>query len=358
VKKPDGRVYINDKECWLWLSETAADAARWLRYLPFDRIHDGRNEAPEFCNFSYDSDPTVSFNGDLFISRIEDPLIVHPSISISGGHVSQPYNIAFIGEKSSLKPILQPIARRVGGQLWLPTGDLSTTMLSELEYKAYKDGRPLIILYFSDFDPSGFNMPICVARKLQALIDLRGHQDLEVQVHAVALTYDQVCEFDLPSTPLKEDEKRAGAWKEAWNREQTEIDALATLQPEVLRQIANDAVKPFFDATLERRVESAINEWNETAQDALETNEEYQEALAKAEKQLERIKKTQEMLRQFYAMRSKRISQPEMPELELPEPEIDEEAPEPIFTTDDDWLTQTKKLIARRAYEEGVALAS
>src|SRR5271166_4177666 len=72
--------------------------------------------------------------------------------------------------------------------------------------------------------------------KLQALIDLRGHQDLEVQVHAVALTYDQVCEFDLPSTPLKEDEKRAGAWKEAWNREQTEIDALATLQPEVLRQ--------------------------------------------------------------------------------------------------------------------------
>ena len=44
------------------------------------------------------------------------------------------------------------------------------------------------------------------------------------------------------------------------------------------------------------------------------------------------------------------IEEPEVPELELPEPEIDEEAPEPIFTTDDTWIERTKKLIARRKY--------
>ena len=30
------------------------------------------------------------------------------------------------------------------------------------------DGRPMVVLYFSDCDPAGWNMPIEVGRKLQA----------------------------------------------------------------------------------------------------------------------------------------------------------------------------------------------
>ena len=36
--------------------------------------------------------------------------------------------------------------------------------------------------------------------------------------------------------------------------EQTEIDALASLQPDLLREIARDAIAPFYDATLDQRV--------------------------------------------------------------------------------------------------------
>jgi hypothetical protein len=36
--------------------------------------------------------------------------------------------------------------------------------------------------------------------------------DLEVQVHQVALTREQVREFGLPSTPLQKKERRAAAW--------------------------------------------------------------------------------------------------------------------------------------------------
>src|SRR5271155_1674867 len=46
VLLPDGRPYPNDDATWEWLNEKAAKAARWLGYVPFDRIIDERNAAP------------------------------------------------------------------------------------------------------------------------------------------------------------------------------------------------------------------------------------------------------------------------------------------------------------------------
>ena len=113
-----------------------------------------------------------------------------------------------------------------------------------------------MVLYFSDFDPGGWAMPIGVARKFQAHRDLR-YPDLEVQVHHVALTRERVREFNLPSTPLKEKERRAAAWRAKWGHDQTEIDALAALQPDLLEQIARDACQPFYDHTLADRIDAA-----------------------------------------------------------------------------------------------------
>ena len=50
-----------------------------------------------------------------------------------------------------------------------------------------------MILYFSDFDPSGHQMAVSVARKIQAHVDLR-FPDLKAELHHVALTLDQVME--------------------------------------------------------------------------------------------------------------------------------------------------------------------
>src|SRR5262249_35061855 len=119
-----------------------------------------------------------------------------------------------IGEKVSLKPILQPLAQQVQGVLLLPTGEISDTQIAEFTASAAQDERPSVVLYFSDFDPSGYQMAISVSRKLQAL-QVRLHRNLQIQLHAVALTLDQVREYDLPSTPLKETERRASKWREA-----------------------------------------------------------------------------------------------------------------------------------------------
>jgi hypothetical protein len=46
IKKPNGEVYRNTEADWIWLSESAGKAARWLGYIPFERIIDARNAEP------------------------------------------------------------------------------------------------------------------------------------------------------------------------------------------------------------------------------------------------------------------------------------------------------------------------
>jgi hypothetical protein len=155
-----------------------------------------------------------------------------------------------------LGDVLRPIAQEVGAELLLSSGDCSETHIAEMAERAAADGRSLVVLYFSDFDPGGWAMPIGVARMFQAHRDLQ-FPHLVVQVHHVALTREQVREFGLPSTPLKEGEKRAAAWRTKWGHDQTEIDALAALRPELLEQIARDALQPFYDPTLGDRTAKA-----------------------------------------------------------------------------------------------------
>ena len=85
--------------------------------------------------------------------------------------------------------------------------------------------------------------------------------DLEFEVRPVALTVEQAKRLGLPSTPLKASEQRADRWRAAYGVEQTEIDALGTLRPDVLGEILTDAVLPFYDHTLASRVAEARAAW-------------------------------------------------------------------------------------------------
>src|SRR5262249_7585376 len=131
------------------------------------------------------------------------------------------------------------------------------------------DSRPLKIFYFSDADPAGWQMPISLFRKLQGLKAIE-FDDLDFQIYRVALTPDQVREYGFPSTPLKDTERRAGKWTAAMGVEQTEIDALAGRQPDLLRRIAIDALSKFYDDTLNRRVRQARDEWRRQAQQSVD----------------------------------------------------------------------------------------
>jgi hypothetical protein len=315
--KPDGQPYTNTESDWRWLSETAAKCARWLGYIPFDRIVDQRNDEPVIRKWSPPNpEPYVWVDFEVTIPGIDE---LTPLAGIEGFTENQPYHLVLVGEKSSLRPVLSGVANRYHADLYLPTGEISDTQAYMMARSADSDGRPMVVFYFSDCDPAGWQMPISLSRKLQALKAVE-FDDLEFQVHRVGLTPDQVREYGLPSTPLKDTERRADKWMQATGVAQTEIDALAALQPDLLRQIAANAIAPFFDDTLNERVRLAMNEWQEQAQQVLDEHAgEHLEELR--EDAAERLAEKRDEIQQI--LDSVRVNADEL-EFELPEAEVPE----------------------------------
>ncbi len=151
----------------------------------------------------------------------------------------------------------------------------------------------------------------------------------------------------LPSTPLKDTERRAPKWLAAkGGLEQTEIDALATLRPDELTRIAEEIISPFWDATLAVRVREARAEYRALAQERFEEQVD-QDTLDQIRSQGE------ELLDDFREKISELQDEMacEVPDdIDLPKPEVpqgvEQEPPtvEPMFSTEDDWATATIKL--------------
>jgi hypothetical protein len=275
VIKPDGEPFENNAEDEAFMG-AVSKAARWLGYVPFERLVDNKNDGPIVRKAPSSDDPTAHvWPDDLAIEesvcdcgRTLSPLDAD-ALGVSAGLADfeprQPYRLVFFGEKTSLEDVLAPLAVEFSADLYLMSGQISDTLLHSMARDAVADGRPLVVLTFSDFDPAGYwDMPTSIGRKLQALRDLL-FPALEFTVAHAALGPEQVHGLNLPSSPLKEGEKRAAKWLELYGSEQTEIDALATLRPDELERIARDAVAPYFDAGLADRVRTAHAEWRERA---------------------------------------------------------------------------------------------
>jgi hypothetical protein len=207
------------------------------------------------------------------------------------------HRIILMGEKASLASILQPIAKEIGGEMLLVTGESSKTRIYQAMDRANADGRPAVILYFADFDPSGHQMSVSVARTVQAFRDLY-HQfrNLDVKLYRVALTIEQVRDLNLPSSPFKKTEKRAKRWEEVHGREQTEIDAMVELYPDELRRIARDAVRPFYDDTLDDRVTEIGDIWEKEAADNLQRHPEYNAIRERIQESYDRLQEAADAL--------------------------------------------------------------
>jgi len=237
-------------------------------------------------------------------------------------------------------------------ELILSTGEMSDTLISGLAERAAADGRPAVVLYFADFDPSGWQMPISVSRKLQALRDLR-HPDLEIEVHRVAVTLEQVRAYGLPSAPLKPTEQRADRWKTVMQHEQTEIDALLALHPGEVQQLARRAMSPFFDWTLRRRTESAIATWQREARARMVAHPAYNTACEMIEHARSKVVAAADELEQAQEDALVRLRDVEPPEMiELPQPRLTDDAPDPLFASNDDYVTATQRLRAAKRWED------
>ena len=349
VKKPDGTNFTSSHDDWIWLIEEASKAARWLGYVPFDRIKDQRNSPPinhRIAKIEPRLDLLAAFD-------IEIPDDATPTPTAEGFVARQAFCFALFAEKASLEEICLPWAQQYQVDLFLGTGETSETRVYEIARDAVADGRPLVVFTATDCDPSGWQMFISIARKLQALKDML-FPTLQWEMVHVGLKPDQVREFNLPEEPIKDGDKRAAKWEEGFGVKQTEIDALTT--PEmtergILRDWLDDAIAPYFDTNLIRRVTRAANKWDRDAAAAVDDQIDRGE-MVRLEERIEQLRDEVEQINNGLNELADGI---ELPEVEVPEfsvdiDSLDDDRPADI-KFDDDWVTTTKALIARKRYD-------
>jgi hypothetical protein len=346
VQKPNGKVYENTEADFKWINDACCHA-RWLRVVPLNKLVDQRNDAPDLPP---ELEPAVESELDVDRVVIPDTDNLMPYFTEPTSSVQQPYRLVIFGEKSSLREDLGPVANAFGAELILATGENSITRIFEMLGRAHKDKRAVRCFYFSDFDPSGMQMPVSTARKIQALRD-EYLPSLDLKLFKVALTEAQVYQYRLPHTPLKEKDTRAPGWRNRFDREATEIDALIALHPGVLDRLARDALSAFFDDDLNLRIDLALDDWRDEAAEAIEKHEGYDDAAAEIGAARDKLAAAAEELSNAQNAALARFVDTAPPDLDVEEPDLDDEPDGGmIFTTEDDYVTASRRMIAIKQY--------
>jgi hypothetical protein len=134
--------------------------------------------------------------------------------------------------------------------------------------------------------------------------------------------------------------------------EQTEIDALASLQPDLLHRIARDALGPFYDRTLNNRAWRAYTDWQTEAQsivDAATDSNQIEQFRVRADAKLTELREELEAINDALRLDADDF---DLPEMVVPEPELDDVRGEPLLDSRWSFAEQCRQLIASKAYRE------
>jgi len=153
----------------------------------------------------------------------------------------QPLLIELWAEKNALKGLLEPIAEQFSITCLNSMGQFSKTVLREAVDRFEEDGRPVLILYVGDWDPSGKeSIEGNIVKKLR----MYSHQRLNPEVRRIAITKDQALKRKLPPAMAKEKDTSTKRFIEKHGKEAWEVEALS---PTDLRKIIESAIKDAMD---------------------------------------------------------------------------------------------------------------
>jgi len=147
----------------------------------------------------------------------------------------QELRVELWSEKEALSSVLAPIADKHHVPLVMCRGYPSVSMLYEASQRLR--GKPSVILYLGDHDPSGMDIP----RALERTLGLMGSSFV---LERIGLTMEQVRQYGLPPNPVKEADKRQTGYSEKYGGSCWEVDAL---RPDVLTSLVEENVLRFID---------------------------------------------------------------------------------------------------------------
>lgn len=106
-------------------------------------------------------------------------------------------------------------------------------------------GKRTVILHLGDHDPSGIDMTRDIAARLRLFAESR------VEVRRIALTMDQIEQYDPPPNPAKETDARFAAYRDEYGDESWELDAL---EPTVLVDLIRSNISPLVSIPIRKVV--------------------------------------------------------------------------------------------------------
>ena len=144
-------------------------------------------------------------------------------------------------EKDAVSNILKRVSEYFHIRLMINRGYSSCSAMKMALDRLQLPGRKTIILYVGDHDPSGLDM----IRDIETRLDEFGLDSFKV-IH-VALTKEQIDEYNPPPNPAKITDPRARKYIYEHGSESWELDAL---KPNVLEEIVRKNVENYIDLDL------------------------------------------------------------------------------------------------------------
>ncbi|AKB61367.1 hypothetical protein [Methanosarcina mazei] len=144
-------------------------------------------------------------------------------------------------EKMALFDIVSQVADKYTLRLTGDKGFCSVTILYEIAGRIKEEqklGKKCYILYIGDHDPSGLAMDVSIISTL-AKMGANG-----VDFRRVALTPEQVKEYNLPPNMIKESNTNSPKYKEKHGEFSWECDALP---PEILNEVLENSILSIID---------------------------------------------------------------------------------------------------------------
>ena len=142
----------------------------------------------------------------------------------------QPRYIEAWVEKKALSPFFASICGDYCITVFPSRGHSNFTSIMEAIEHRFPDDKPTIILLFTDHDPSGLEIP----RDLDERFKEYDHHGHDISIKKIALTSDQVKQFNLAPNPTKSSDSGFPSYVEKYGEFCWELDAIP---PNDLREI-------------------------------------------------------------------------------------------------------------------------
>jgi len=234
IDKSGWRVFRGDSNDFSWVMKSIQNA-RILGFIPWSCIEDKKNPVL-IKNASYWQHDEIE---DMPITPIDIAEAISKKFYPFNPQLQQAYHVELWTEKTTVNDILEPIGEKYGVNIQAFSGQSTSTKVFELIERVSAIDKPVRILYISDYDRYGHNMPVACGRKMQWFLDTMGLEQ-DVKLEKILLTREQVEEYELPAAPD--------------SRNKVELDALEVYHPGETKRIVEATVTKYTDSELAQEI--------------------------------------------------------------------------------------------------------